>query len=171
MGFKSLDDVCEPYKGLLSRLLDVMRARLGERLVSVVLYGSVARCEARRDSDVDLLIVVKDPGRSRLRRQEMFMEIEESLEEDLKGLEAMGYYVDFSPIIKSPEEASKITPLYLDMAYDAVILYDRDGFMQSILERLRRRLEELGAERVRVGKLWYWRLKKDYRFGEVIEIE
>jgi len=30
---------------------------------------------------------------------------------------------------------------------------------------------ELKAERVRIGKRWYWRLKKDYKFGEVIRIE
>jgi hypothetical protein len=30
---------------------------------------------------------------------------------------------------------------------------------------------ELGAERVWVGRKWYWRLKKDYKFGEVIVIE
>lgn len=156
---------------MLARLVDVMKSRFGDRLVSIVLYGSVARCEARRDSDVDLLVVVRDLGRSRFRRQDLFMEIEELLEEEIGKLEAMGYHVDFSPIIKSPEEASRISPLYLDMVYDAVILYDRGNFFQSILERLRRKLEELGAERVRVGKLWYWRLKRDYRFGEVIEIE
>ena len=35
---------------------------------------------------------------------------------------------------------------------------------------MRARLEELGAQRVRLGKRWYWVLKKDYRWGEVIEL-
>jgi hypothetical protein len=57
------------------------------------------------------------------------------------------------------------------MVDDAVILYDKDAFFTRVPERLRHRLSELGAERVRVGKKWYWRLKKDFKWGEVVVIE
>ena len=57
------------------------------------------------------------------------------------------------------------------MVEDAVIVYDRNGFFEKILLRLKRKLEELGAERVWIGKKWYWRLKRNYRFGEEIVIE
>jgi len=59
----------------------------------------------------------------------------------------------------------------LDMIYDAVILYDAQGFFAGVLERLRRRLDELGAKRVRVGRRWYWILKEPYTPGEEIVIE
>ena len=131
----------------------------------------MARGEARSDSDIDLLVIVEGLPRSRLARQDLFMQCEERLAEILDELEDRGIHVDFSPILKTPEEASRITPLYLDMVEDAIIVYDRAGFFESILVKLRNRLEELGAERVRIGRRWYWRLKKDYRFGEVIEIE
>jgi len=57
------------------------------------------------------------------------------------------------------------------MIEDGIILYDKDNFFHEVLRRLRTRLEELGAEKIRVGKKWYWRLKRDYKFGDVIEIE
>lgn len=57
------------------------------------------------------------------------------------------------------------------MVEDAIILYDKDNFFENILNSLRRRLKELGAERKKLGKKWYWVLKKDYKIGEVIEIE
>ncbi|MEM1678434.1 MAG: nucleotidyltransferase domain-containing protein [Ignisphaera sp.] len=162
--------LCEPYASLLHRLLSVAMERFGDRLISFVVYGSVARCEAGRDSDIDVFMVVEDPPRGRFRRQELFMEVEESVEEEVEELRSQGYNIDFSPIIKSVEEAQRISPLYLDMVEDAVILYDRGNFFSNILNRLRERLRELGAERVRLGRRWYWRLKKDYRFGEVIEL-
>ena len=56
------------------------------------------------------------------------------------------------------------------MVVDAVIVFDRDDFFRKVLDELSSRLLALGAERKRVGKLWYWVLKKDYRPGEVIEI-
>ncbi len=92
------------------------------------------------------------------------------LEPTLRRLEEEGYYVDFSPILKTPEEAVKVSPLYLDLVEDAVILFDRNDFFKNLLLRLRKKLEELGAKRIRLGKRWYWVLKGDYRFGEVIEI-
>lgn len=159
-----------PYGELLSLLVEKLLERFGEDLVSVVVYGSVARGEARKDSDVDLLIVLRGAPKGALRRQELFMEVEEKLGEKLDELEETGYHVEFSPIIKTPEEARVFSPLYLDMVEDAVVLFDRDGFFGGILRRLKERLQELGAERVRLGKAWYWRLKKDYRFGDVIEI-
>jgi hypothetical protein len=39
----------------------------------------------------------------------------------------------------------------------------------EILERLGKRLEELGAKRVWVGNKWYWVLKPDIKFGEVVD--
>lgn len=160
----------EPYATLLGRLLQEAVEKLGDDLVSFVVYGSVARGEARPDSDVDLLLVLRNPPRSRLKRQELFMEIERGVEEYVEILREQGFNVDFSPVIKSVEEAKVFSPLYLDMVEDAVVLYDKDGFFTGVLERLKARLRELGAERVWVGRKWYWRLRKDYKFGEVIEI-
>ena len=51
------------------------------------------------------------------------------------------------------------------------LLYDRDGFFAAILQRLEKRLAELGSER-RVDKDGYecWDLKPDFKPGEVIEL-
>jgi hypothetical protein len=40
----------------------------------------------------------------------------------------------------------------LDMTEEAIILYDRDGFFAGILERLRKKLRELGAQRKRMAR-------------------
>ncbi len=161
----------EPYKALVEALLGALLRRFKDKLVSLVVYGSVARGEARPDSDVDLLIVIEDLPKSRLRRQDLFMEVEEELKPLIEELRAKGLNVDFTPILKTPDEASKITPLYLDMAEDAVIIYDKGGFFHQVLERLKERLRELGAYRAKLGKRWFWVLKRDYVPGELITIE
>ena len=98
----------EPYNTLLNKLLEALESRFGDKLVSVVVYGSLARGEMRRDSDIDLLIVVDGLPKSRLRRQDLFEEAEALIEGDLEKLWAEGFYVTFSPVIKTVEEAGMI---------------------------------------------------------------
>ncbi|PVU74588.1 hypothetical protein DDW11_05740 [Sulfolobus sp. SCGC AB-777_G06] len=160
----------EPYATLLNNMLKIMKEEFKDDLISVVVYGSVARGDNRNDSDVDLLIIMKNlPKDSMLKRIRVFeTKVEDKL--NLDEYWKMRYYISLSPVLKTPEEAEKFSPLYLDMVYDAVILYDRNYFFTRILQKLRDRLKELGAERVRMGKKWYWVLKKDSRFGETVEL-
>ncbi|GAB4108464.1 MAG: hypothetical protein Kow001_05830 [Acidobacteriota bacterium] len=58
----------------------------------------------------------------------------------------------------------------MDMLDDAKLLVDRGGFFRRRLARLRRRLEELGARKIRMGDRWYWDLKPDYQPGEIFEL-
>ena len=51
------DRFCEILAEYRTRLADV----LGERLESLVLYGSRARGDAEDDSDIDVLCVMKEP--------------------------------------------------------------------------------------------------------------
>ena len=44
-------------KPLTDRFVETLRNSMGDRLVGVTLYGSVARGEARPNSDVDLIVV------------------------------------------------------------------------------------------------------------------
>jgi predicted nucleotidyltransferase len=166
-----LERIKEPYRFLLERLLELILARLGDDLVSVVVYGSVARGSPKKDSDIDILIVADSLPESRMKRQELFLEIESPIEPILNDLWDRGFHTDFSPIILSVNEALRIRPIYLDMVEDAVILYDKDGFFSRVMDRLRGRLRELGARRIWVGDRWYWMLKPDIKFGEVVNIE
>jgi len=81
-----------------------------------------------------------------------------------------GIVTEVSTKLKTPAEAAQFTPLYLDLTEDALILYDRDGFFQGVLDRLRQKLAALGARRIRQGQIQYWQLKPDYRWGEVFEL-
>lgn len=166
-----MEHLAEPYRTLISRLLEELLKLVNSRLKSLVVYGSVARGDYRRDSDVDLLVVIDGLPRSRFERLRLFSEAEARLEELLERLLDEGYAVSLSPVIKTPEEASRFSPLYLDMIEEAVVVYDENSFFENILVKLREKLEQLGAERVRIGRKWYWRLKKNYRFGDVISIE
>ena len=161
----------ERFQKLAERLLAEIRSFYGERLVSIILFGSVARETQNFDSDLDLLIIAEKLPQGRMKRIREFGSVENKVEPFLKTLkqkEGINTYV--SAIIKSPEEAEEGSPLFLDMVEDAKILFDRDGFFGAVLARLRMRLKELGAKRIWRGNAWYWGLKPDFKPGDVIEL-
>ncbi|MDR7544221.1 MAG: nucleotidyltransferase domain-containing protein [Armatimonadota bacterium] len=160
----------EHLRGLARRYAEVLQERLGPSLISVVLFGSVARGEAGVQSDIDLLVIASDLPQGRLARQDLVSDADTRLDPELCDLRQQGVLVDFSPILKTPSETLRLPPMFLDLVDDAVVLYDRDGFFPGVLARLRASLARLGARRVRRGALRYWELKPDYRPGEIFEL-
>ncbi|MDR7483388.1 MAG: nucleotidyltransferase domain-containing protein [Armatimonadota bacterium] len=163
-------DLNRALRAVAQLYVDALRESLGPALVSAVLFGSVARGEAGPVSDIDLLVVAEGLPSSRLARQDAVHEADARIEPELVRLRRQGVLTDVRPILKTPEEAQRITPLYLDMVEDADLLYDRDEFFANVLRRLRDRLQALGARRVRRGRMWYWDLKPDFRPGQVFEL-
>jgi predicted nucleotidyltransferase len=159
-----------PLQRLARSYARAARKVLGDNLTSVVLYGSVARGEAHAESDIDLLIICKQLPHGIFERNQLLDPVREQLQSQWRRLWARGYRGDFSEILKTEAEAQHVTPPYLDMTEDAILLVDRGEFFAQVLERVRARLKELGAQRKQLGTVRYWDLKPNFRPGEVIEI-
>lgn len=155
---------------LLAAVLAACRQHYGERLVSLAVFGSVGRGVARPDSDVDLLIIVRDLPRGRVARSADFRAVEQAVAPRLAALRLEGIRPELSPVFKTPAELSQGSPLLLDMVQDARLLQDREDCLRNALAALQARLERLGARRVWRGSAWYWDLRPDYRPGEVFEL-
>jgi hypothetical protein len=143
---------------------EVLRKHFGGRLVSVVLYGSAATGRERPDSDVDLFIVLQGELQGAYRRRSLL----DPVHEEWERLHPDSPFL--STLIKNPEEAARLTPIYFDMVDRRRLLVDRDGFMERVLEDVKKRLDRLGAKRRQIGKVEYWDLKPDYKPGEIFEI-
>lgn len=141
-------------------------ALLGPRLISLALFGSVARGTAHEASDIDLLVVMEDLPRSlRERRQVLLAEWSR-----LEARQRVGP-VEWNLVVKTPEEARAHSPLYLDLVEEGILVVDRNGFFESVLSAMRARMRELGSRRVFMPDgTWYWDLKPDFRFGDNVEI-
>lgn len=112
------------YKITLKDLKERLVRELGEKLDSIILYGSVARGDFGKESDIDLLLILEDK-----------MLIEKAYE--------IGYNVDIknnsvtSVLIYSPEEISKNielgSPFTENVISEGKTIYDNGTW-----ERLRR---------------------------------
>ncbi|KYH30429.1 nucleotidyltransferase family protein [Neomoorella mulderi] len=154
------------------RALEIVSAAVqevyGNRLVSLAVFGSVARGTPRPDSDIDLLVVADNLPKGRLKRMAEFNRVEEIVQRRAAGFKHIR--PDLSPVIKEKQEVLAGSLLFLDLVEDAKIYYDRENFLTLYLTGLKEKLKHLGARRVYHGGAWYWVLKRDYTPGEVIEI-
>ncbi|MEM0017845.1 MAG: nucleotidyltransferase domain-containing protein [Candidatus Korarchaeum sp.] len=156
--------VDERFREVIEYALSELERLLGDDLISVVLFGSVARGDFREGSDIDILVVARSFPKSYSRRISLLVPIAEGARRRVPE-----HPIQFYPL--RVDEASKTRPIYLDLLTDSVILYDRDGFMQGVLRDLSERLAKLGAKKVRLEDgSWMWVLKPGLRVGEVIDI-
>jgi len=87
----------------------------GDRLTSLVVFGSVGRGTARPDSDRDVLLVVDPLPDGRMARVAEFLAVEERLAPVARSLGERGLVTKLSPVFKTRAAATRGSPLFLDM--------------------------------------------------------
>jgi uncharacterized protein len=154
----------EPFRSALVVAAEPWGQREG--LISIVLFGSVARREARPISDIDVLLVAEGLPRHHADRRQPFLDAWEAA----RATHSLPP-VEWNLIVKTPDEARYRSPIYLDMVEDAILILDRGRFFENVLAGMRVRMRELGSRRVHLPDgSWYWDLKPGFRWGDVVEI-
>jgi hypothetical protein len=147
----------------LDRYIGALDRHFGERLVSVVLFGSRARGTAKPESDVDLLVIVRGLPVNRPRRYDELRPIAREVSD--------GFATALSLIALTPDEAATVKPYYLGILSGYELVLDRGRFFEGVLARLQARLAELGARRyVDKDGYEYWDLKPDWKPGDVVTL-
>lgn len=162
----------QEYRTLADEYVRATSEFFGDRLVSICFFGSVARGEARADSDIDVLVVATELPRDVGLRIRETAGIHETLRRsgEYRKLREQGRSAFMSDLFLSPDEAKAHPPILLDLTDDAFIAYDRNGFLKGVLQDMKQRLRDLGARKIKARKGYYWILKPDARPDEVIEI-
>ncbi len=156
----------EPFRTALIEASAFWIADLGDNVRSIVLFGSMARGQAKPSSDIDLLVIADVFPKSFRERRKFLLEAWDRARKT-KKLPA----VEWNLVTKSTEEAGVHSPLYLDMVEDAILLLDRGAFFEKVLLDIKEKMRKLGSRRIFLEDgSWYWDLKPGYRFGDVIEI-
>lgn len=157
-------------------IITVLGGRLLERypskLVSLAVFGSVVRGEAKPTSDLDILVIIDGlPEKYSDRVSQMIEVIDDLRQFKFSFWKNKNIFCNFEPIILSVEEASQTQPIYMDMVESSVIVYDKNNFLKETLGKIAEKLRKLKSERISLtGGRWFWRLKPSVDRGEVIEI-
>jgi predicted nucleotidyltransferase len=144
----------EYFKTLLNKYVKHITRAKGNDIVSIMLFGSVARGEARFDSahqsDLDLIVVVKNVPK------DLFDRV--TFQKPIEGSAALGV----NAIWHTPEEFIGLIDskpgYFLDAVVEGKIVYDPSGFARKWRNRLVKDLKRRGVQRTDVG--WEWPVKK-----------
>lgn len=81
-----------------------------------------------------------------------------------------GYLPEITTVLYTKEEIKETRPIFLDMVEEAVILFD-DGSFKAKINELKARLKQLGSQKIYLEDgSYFWRLKPEAKFGEVISL-
>ena len=112
----------EIYRKAAAEFAQRVTSALGDQVYSIVLYGSVARGEAKRSSDIDILVVSPDPQSARQRVSEICENV----------IYECDYTLFISTVHLSREELRWHTdvgsPFVRNVVDEGVILYDNGTF-------------------------------------------
>ncbi len=158
-----------PY---IEKFIELLKEKYGDRLISICLFGSIARGDFNSNSDIDVLIIIKGFSSDLDSRISELFEIKRKLRRSIeyKNLLKNNMPRMISEIVFTPDEVSRHPPILLDIIIDGVIVYDKNDFLRKELEKLKVKLNSIGAKRIKSKHGWYWILKPNIKFGEVIKI-
>ena len=116
--------IIELYQNTAKNLAKVLSNQPGNEISAIVLYGSAARGEASRRSDIDILILADHPDRVRLH----VAEVEEALDAE------NGYSTFLASVYLTPDEFRHLvvagSPFAEAVLEDGIALYDNGAFRQ-----------------------------------------
>ena len=160
------------YEPLLNDVVPLLKKQFGKNLLAAVVYGSVARGAARRDSDIDVCLIFRELPRSMYERTRYVLPVKEKLrkQESYRKLYSQGYYPELSLLEFTADEIQDTPEIFLDMVDQSVVLFD-DGTFENKMDELRERMKELGTQKVvREDGTYYWVLKSGAALGEEITL-
>lgn len=129
-----------------------IKEQITEKLVNipfeikaVVIYGSYARKAPEEDSDIDILLVSDQVNPKRHRRGREIAII--------KGAIALGLPLDIL-LLTNTECISNFrnhNPLFLDIAWEGIVLLDEDDFLKGLIEETKEYILERGIKKLDDG--------------------
>ncbi|MCM8779166.1 MAG: nucleotidyltransferase domain-containing protein [Candidatus Omnitrophica bacterium] len=159
------------YYPLINRYMKELISQLKEEVLAITLFGSVARNTARKDSDIDILLLLSKKDK-KIHDKIIEIDISSYDWEENQILRKKGYSTKIYDIEKTEGELRNNPLILLDILDHGIVLYDPYKKMRHLLHDFKNKLKELGTKKIVFsdGK-WCWDLKPDWKPGEIVEIK
>ncbi len=136
------------YKDL-NDFVERLKNGFGEDLIGIILFGSRARGDEQQGSDYDIFLILDTLPKKPIERQRII----------IGKIKKKG---SVNIIARTRDEfESSFPPLYLDLAIDGIVLYDKGGYVEKKLSEIKGLIKKAGLFREKrdYGFNWKWKKK------------
>ncbi|MCJ2670272.1 MAG: nucleotidyltransferase domain-containing protein [Candidatus Thermoplasmatota archaeon] len=169
----SVEKIPHPaFRAYVRRFCEKLLEWHGDNLIGLLLFGSVARGDWDKDSDIDLLIVLRKLQKSKRDTLREVIELRRELRgsQEYKDCVSMGYYPTVEAYPLEMEEAKRFRRMYLDALTEGIVIFERESFLTELIGRFEERLRDIGARRIEIPSVGHYWVLGDIKAGEVIEL-
>lgn len=145
----------------LRRASEDLKSVFGEGFTGLLLFDSYARGEAKEDSDVDLLVVLRG-----LRGMSVRSRIYRVLTKHV-GLPLTLIDVDLNDLTR---DDLVVTPLLMNALYDGIVVYDDSGVLAELKSKVGELIRKAGLIRYRTRDGKYGWKRRDDKPLRVVEV-
>jgi len=136
------------YLSAITRLSDLYKEELKDNLISVILFGSVAKGKAKKWSDIDILIILKTKPDEEKRKN--MMEISSSILDTYANISEEHFFTE-----KEFEEAYRIGDDFLiNVIKEGIILHDKGYFARYAIRGIPSITRKSIEKRLDFAKQW-----------------
>jgi len=170
--FENYDRLPYLFRNYIYNYVSILKENINDRLLSVILFGSVARGKWTHESDIDLFLIFSNEISDKKQLNKILTNITTEFEKKyiLKNEYKEIIYCpiqDFPLLLK---DLSNFRTLFYDIAVDGIIIYDKKKIGLKFIKKIGQRIKDKFLERVFISdKNFYWK-RKDVQFGEIIEL-
>lgn len=151
----------EELKKALCKASEELEKVFGEEFVGLALFGSWARGEAEKDSDVDVLVLLKSMKGLRV-RSKIYKAITRIVGRPLTIVDVR--------VGEVTSEDLEVTPLLLNILYDAIIVFDREGVLKELVEKVNKLITKAKLVRYKTPNGKYGWKRVDGKPIEYVEV-
>lgn len=167
LGFETYEKFIDAYKSAVEK-------QLGDKVIALVLFGSVCRGQAKGSSDIDMFTFFDDKKTTRKEINSTLIKIIIKLRGSKEYLELAerNIYPEVYPFLISESKAKDLLWVFLDVTDHGIVIKDTEKFAVKLIDNVKRQVTKAGGRCVKLpnGK-WCWILYRDFkqiREGEVI---
>jgi len=149
---------------LRSTAVNCLVEEIGVKLLGLALFGSIARGEGSERSDLDFFVVTRGLEGDREHRKRRIYSTLAPVTRRFRR--------DISIYTLEENEITDVTPLLINIAHDAIILFDPKEYLEKLFTRVREAVRKAGLVPYRTvdGKIG-WKPVRKLEWGEIIEVK
>ncbi|MDI6902506.1 MAG: nucleotidyltransferase domain-containing protein [Methanocellales archaeon] len=144
--------ISEKYKRPLEEVIENILTKFGKEVLSIILFGSIARGDYHEYSDLDLMVITRNLPEDWRERNAISLE--------LKGDIGGKYGIPIFVCLFEPEEVEfglrNLSPFLFGIRKGYIALHD-NGFFAEIMHTLEKRMREFDVVEI---KPYVWEVRK-----------